>query len=279
MLITLQDTPALRLHPDDDVAIALVPLSARRRIEVAGHAVRLNADIGAGHKLALRWLGLGQPVRRYGQATGFAPRRIAPGDFVHSHNLAVGDMKLDYQFGTDIRPLDLVPPEQRRTFMGYRRADGRAGTRNTIAIIGTVNCSAHTVRQIAARARAELLPKFPNVTDIVGVAHKNGCASRTSGHEIELLRRTLAGFARHPNVAGYLFVGLGCEVNQFEDLLRSQRERLGDIGLPPYIGIQDTGGVAATIEAGLAEVARLLPRANQSIREPVPVSELALALQ
>ncbi|HEU5103119.1 MAG TPA: altronate dehydratase family protein [Roseiflexaceae bacterium] len=279
MLITLQDTPALRLHPDDDVAIALVPLSANRRIEVAGHSLRLSADIGAGHKLALRGLETGQPVRRYGQVIGFATRPIAPGDFVHSHNLAVGDMQLDYQFGTDIRPIDLVPPEERRTFLGYRRADGRAGTRNTIAIIGTVNCSAHTLRQIAARARAELLPMFPNVTDIVGLAHKNGCASATSGQEIELLRRTLAGFARHPNVAGYLFVGLGCEANQFEDLLRSQRNRLGDVGLPPYIGIQDTGGVAATIEAGLQEVARLLPRANEYRREPVPVSELALALQ
>jgi altronate hydrolase len=279
MLITLQDTPALRLHPDDDVAIALVPLSANRKIEVAGRPLRLAANVDAGHKLALRGIEVGQPVRRYGQVIGFATRPIAPGDHVHSHNLAVGDMKLDYQFGTDVRPVQLIPPEERRTFMGYRRADGRAGTRNTIVIINTVNCSAHTVRQIGARARAELLPKFPNVTDIVGLAHKNGCAGRVSGHEIDMLRRTLAGFAHHPNVAGYLFVGLGCESNQFEALLESQRDRLGDLRLPPYIGIQDTGGVAATIEAGLKEVAALLAQANQFRREPLPVSELALALQ
>jgi altronate hydrolase len=279
MLITLQDTPALRLHPDDDVAIALVPLSANRKIEIAGRPVRLNADVGAGHKLALRGVEIGQPVRRYGQVIGFATRPIAPGDHVHSHNLAVGDMKLDYQFGTDVRPVELIPPEQRRTFMGYRRVDGRAGTRNTIVIISTVNCAAHTVRQIAARGRAELLPKFPNVTDIVGLSHKSGCAGPVSGREIDLLRRTLAGFARHPNVAGYLFVGLGCEANQFEALLESQRDRLGDVGPPPYIGIQDSGGVAATIEAGLQEVARLLPRADESRREPLPVGELALALQ
>jgi altronate hydrolase len=279
MLITLQNTPALRLHPDDDVAIALVPLSANRKIEVAGRPLRLAANVDAGHKLALRGIEVGQPVRRYGQVIGFATRPIAPGDHVHSHNLAVGDMKLDYQFGTDVRQVQLIPPEERRTFMGYRRADGRAGTRNTIVIINTVNCSAHTVRQIGARARAELLPKFPNVTDIVGLAHKNGCAGRVSGHEIDMLRRTLAGFARHPNVAGYLFVGLGCESNQFEALLESQRDRLGDLRLPPYIGIQDTGGVAATIEAGLKEVAALLAQANQFRREPLPVSELALALQ
>ena len=159
---------------------------------------------------------------------GFATRPIAPGDHVHTHNLAVGEMQLDYQFGVDMRILSpLVPPEQRRTFQGYRRADGSVGTRNTLVLITTVNCSAHTVRQIAARARAELLPRFPNVTDIVALAHRAGCASAASGPEIEMLRRTLAGFARNPNVAGYLFVGLGCETNQFEALFESQRARLG----------------------------------------------------
>jgi altronate hydrolase len=279
MLITLQDTPALRLHPADDVAIALVPLSANRRIEVAGQTLRMNADVAAGHKLALRGIETGQPLRRYGQVIGFATRPIAPGDHVHTHNLAVGEMQLDYQFGVDVHPVASVPPEQRRTFQGYRRADGSVGTRNTLVLISTVNCSAHTVRQIAARARAELLPRFPNVTDIVGLAHRAGCASAASGPEIEMLRRTLAGFARNPNVAGYLFVGLGCETNQFEALFESQRERLGDLRLPPYIGIQDSGGVAAAIEEGLQALAVRLPHANKFQRENVPVSELMLALQ
>jgi altronate hydrolase len=279
MLITLQDTPALRLHPDDDVAIALVPLSANRRVEVAGQSVRLNADVAAGHKLALRGVETGQPVYRYGQVIGFATRPIAPGDHVHTHNLAVGDMRLDYQFGTDVRSVDRVPESERRTFMGYRRASGRAGTRNTILVIGTVNCSAHTVRTIAARARAELLPRFPNVTDIVGIAHKSGCGTRDGSPELDMLQRTLAGFARNPNVAGYVFIGLGCEVNQFETLLTSQRDRLGELRLPPYIGIQDSGGVAATIEEGLKAVAARLPQADTARREPIPLSELALALQ
>ena len=279
MLITLQDTPALRLHPDDDVAIALVPLSANRRIDVAGQALRMSANVAAGHKLALRGIETGQPLRRYGQVIGFATRPIAAGDHVHTHNLAVGEMQLDYQFGVDVRPVASVPPEQRRTFQGYRRADGSVGTRNTLVLISTVNCSAHTVRQIAARARAELLPRFPNVTDIVGLAHRAGCASASSGPEIDMLRRTLAGFARNPNVAGYLFVGLGCETNQFEALFESQRARLGDLRLPPYIGIQDSGGVAAAIEEGLQALAVRLPHANEFQRESVPVSELMLALQ
>ena len=277
MLITLHDTPALRLHPDDDVAIALVPFAAGRAIDVAGQRIRLAANVDAGHKIALRAVEPGQPVRRYGQVIGFATRPIAPGDHVHAHNLAVGDMRLDYQFGTDIRPIPDVPSAERRTFMGYRRPHGRAGTRNAIVIIGTVNCSAHAVRLIAARARAELLPRFPHVTDVVGLAHKGGCGTRAGSSELDMLQRTLAGFARNPNVAGYLFVGLGCEVNQFESLLDSQR--LDGFRLPPYIGIQDAGGIAATVEQGVQAVAALLPRADMARREPVPLSELALALQ
>ncbi|MBK9943016.1 MAG: altronate dehydratase [Kouleothrix sp.] len=279
MRITLQDTPAIQLHPSDDVAIALAPLGARRTIDVAGQAVRLQADVGAGHKFALRAVAAGQPVRRYGQVIGFASRPIAPGEHVHSQNLGVGDMQLDYQFGTDLQPVAMVPPEQRRSFMGYRRADGRTGTRNTLVIITTVNCAAHAVRQIAARARAELLPHFPHVTDIVALAHKSGCATREGSPELDMLQRTLAGFAHNPNVADYLFVGLGCETNQFESIFTRQRGQFGDVRLPPYIGIQDSGGVAATIEAGVRELAARLPRANACRREPVPVSELVLALQ
>jgi altronate hydrolase len=279
MLISFQETPALVLHPDDDVAVALMPLPAGRVLTLGGRTLRLGANIAAGHKIGLRDVPEGRPLRRYGQVIGFATRPVAAGDHVHSHNLAVGAMTLEYEFGTDLRAPLALPDAGRRTFMGYRRPDGRAGTRNTIAVIATVNCAAHTVRKIAARARDELLPRFPNVTDVIGVAHRSGCATKTSGPEIEMLRRTLAGFARHPNVAGYLFVGLGCETNQFEDLLASQRARLGAIGLPPYLGIQDEGGVAATIEAGVRAVEQLLPLADSSRREPVPLAELCLALQ
>jgi altronate hydrolase len=279
MLITLQDKPALRLHPNDDVAIALVPLARHRAIDNGNHPVRLTTDVGPGHKFALRAIEVGQPVRRYGQVIGFATHSIAPGDHVHTHNLAVGEMRLDYQFGADVRPVVPVPPDERRTFQGYRRADGSVGTRNTLVVISTVNCAAHTVRQIAARARAELLPRFPNITDVVAIAHRAGCASAASGPEIDMLRRTLAGFARNPNVAGYLFVGLGCETNQFEALFESQRARLGDLRLPPYVGIQDAGGVAPAIDEGLQALAARMVRANEYRRERVPVSELSVALQ
>jgi altronate hydrolase len=276
MLIALQETPALRLHPDDDVAIALAPLGAGRTLTVAGHTLHLERPIGAGHKIALRARAPGDPVHRYGQVIGFATAPIAPGEHVHSHNLAVGAMQLHHAFGSDIRQ---PPPVEPRSFMGYRRVGRRAATRNTVAVLGTVNCSAFTVRRIAERARAELLPRYPNVTDVVALTHRAGCATRDNSPELEVLQRTLAGFARHPNVAGYLFVGLGCEVNHFESLLGTQQARLGTIGLPPYIGIQDAGGVQATIEAGLAALRPLLAEADRACREPVPLAELVLGLQ
>lgn len=274
MLITLQETPALRLHSDDDVAVALAPLTAGRTVMLHDLRITLHDSIAAGHKLALHPIAPGAPVRRYGQVIGFATRAIQAGEHVHTQNLAVGDMNLDYQIGAAVHPLD--PAAEPRTFLGYRRAYGRAGTRNTIAIIGTVNCAAHVVRTIAARARTELLPQFPNVTDIVGLAHKNGCGTREASPELDVLQRTIAGFARNPNVAAYIFVGLGCEVNQFEALMASQRLN-GQT--PIYIGIQDAGGVARAIDAGLRTVEGLLPLANQSVREPLPISHLAIGLQ
>jgi altronate hydrolase len=279
MQISFQQHPALLLHPNDDVAIALLPLHAGRKLNLGGQQVHVSEPIGPGHKIALRSIEPGQPVRRYGQLIGIAKTQIAPGSHVHSHNMSVGELERHYEPGSDLRPVELVPPSERRSFMGYRRANGRAGTRNTVVIIGTVNCSAHTVRRIAERARTELLPAFPNVTDVVGLAHKSGCATRDNSPELGLLQRTLAGFAAHPNVAACLFVGLGCEVNQFEGVLQAVRERLGNDQLPPYMGIQDTGGVAATIEAGVAAVAQLLRPANAFTREPLPVSELCVGLQ
>lgn len=279
MLISLHETSALQLHADDNIVVALAPLPAGRTIDIGGKALRLLSAIGAGHKIATQALEPGQPVRRYGQVIGFATRAIAAGEHVHSHNLAVGDMALDYQIGADVRPIPWAAAEARRTFLGYKRAEGRGGTRNTIAVIATVNCAAHTVRRIVERARTELLPRFPNVTDIIGLTHKHGCAMRDSGLELDMLQRTLAGFARHPNVAGCLFVGLGCEVNHFSALLTAQQARLNGADLPLYVGIQDTGGVAATVEAGVQALARLLPHADTFRREPLPLSDLAVALQ
>lgn len=295
------DAVAIRLHPDDDVAIAKVNLAAGTTLRAAAGCepgeVSTRQLIPSGHKVALRAVAQGRPIRRYGQVIGFATRPIAPGDHVHVHNCAVAELARDYAFGVDVKPVDFVPEDRRRRFMGYRRADGRAGTRNTIAVIGTVNCSAHTVRRIAHHFTPEVLAAFPNVDGVIAIAHGFGCATRVGSEDYTLLQRTLAGIAAHPNVGGYILVGLGCETNQIGELVanyrlaareaatlrRADREpSAGGRGPslpPPSLTIQDTGGVRKTIAAGIAMVEALLPVVNQFAREPVPISELTVALQ
>jgi len=273
MHISFQEKPAIRLHEDDNVAIALVPLSSGRRL----FDVVTTSAIGAGHKLALHDIARGQPIRRYGQIIGFATQQIQAGDHVHSHNLSVGSMQLDYAVSSNIR--EFTPTAHSRTFQGYLRANNNAGTRNTVAVIATVNCASHTVRKIVERAKRELWPNYPNVTDIIVLSHKHGCATRDGSPELGMLQRTLAGFAHNPNVAGYLFIGLGCETNQFEALFNAHRDRFGAMNLPAYLAIQDEGGVAATIDAGVNALIPVLQHANQYTRQAVPLRNLSLALQ
>jgi altronate hydrolase len=236
--------------------------------------------IPSGHKIALRAIAAGEPLRRYGQIIGFATQPIAPGDQVHSHNLAIGDFARDYRFCSDVQPVEYVPEAERRTFMGYPRADGRVGTRNYIAVLSSVNCSAHTVREIAHYFTPERLAAYPNVDGVIAIAHSSGCGIRMGGADYTILQRTLAGMARHPNVGGCLMVGLGCETNQVNELVDNYHLRLQSPQQPPpSLTIQGEGGIRKTVQAGIAAVERLLPMVNATARRPQPVSELMLALQ
>lgn len=258
MHISLQERPAIRLHNDDNVAIALVPLSSGRKVL----DVVTTSMIGAGHKIALCDVAVGHAIRRYGQIIGFATQHIRAGDHVHSHNLSVASMELDYAVASDIRPITSAP--EQRTFNGYMRSNGSAGTRNTVAVIATVNCASHTVRKIVERAKRELWPSYPNVTDIIVLSHKHGCATRDGSPELGMLQRTLAGFAHNPNVAGYLFIGLGCETNQFESLFNAHRAQFGAMNLPAYLAIQDEG-------ASLLRLKQASRRLFQSSNMPIHV--------
>lgn len=293
------DDVAVLLHPSDDVAVAKRTLTAGTtlRASAATPAVRVDVLIPTGHKFAVRAVPAGQVVRRYGQIIGFAKSDVRLGDHVHLHNLGLGTLSLDYAFCSDVPVVQFVAPEQRRTFMGYRRADGRSGTRNYLAIISSVNCSAHTVRKIAHHFTAERLADFPNVDGVIAIAHGFGCATRAGSDDYTLLQRTLAGIAIHPNIGGYILVGLGCETNQLSELISNyqlawkdapavRRQAVSGRGgeaqtplPPPSLYIQESGGIRKTIDAGIDLVQSLLPDVNRYKRVPLPVSGLTVALQ
>jgi altronate hydrolase len=275
--VDVADVAAL-LHPNDSVAIAKRPLASGTMLRLAdGHEVRVSQLVPAGHKVSLRAVDNGDPLRRYGQIIGFATRSIAAGEHVHSHNLAVHAFERDYAFCRDYAPVELVPEEERRTFAGFRRPDGRAGTRNYVAVLASVNCaSSATVAVVDQIVRSGVLADFPNVDGVIGFPHKGGCGAHIGSSGLHQLQRTLAGVVHHPNVAAYVILSLGCEVNQPSDLIEYT-----DLGrdAPTVITIQDDGGFAKTVERGVEAVTRLLPVADTAVRVPIPASELMVALQ
>lgn len=265
------DVVAVRLHPLDEVAIVKCPLAPGLRLTGAGIAVRQM--VPQGHKLALRDVPQGEPVHRYGQVVGFATRAIRAGEHVHSHNLGVRAFGREYAFSQEARPTALVPEVERRTFQGYRRAGGGAGTRNYVAVISSVNCSASVSRYVAERFR-DVGSRYPRVDGVIALTHRGGCGAHYGGAGVDLLQRTLAGFARHPNIAGYVLIGLGCEVNQVPDMVERQ-----SLEADRALLIQEEGGLLETVEAGVRAVESLLLAADDCRREPIPASELAVALQ
>ncbi len=265
----------IRLHPSDNIVIAKESLQAGVRLTDDQGDVVVKQTIPGGHKIAVAPIAAGEVVRRYGQIIGFAAQDIRPGEHVHSHNLSMGAFDRDYAVGADARPIELAPEAHRRTFMGYRRPDGRVGTRNTVAVISTVNCSAHVAREIAHYFTPERLARYPHVGGVIALTHVYGCSMQIGGADYRQLQRVLAGMAQHPNVGAYVLVGLGCEVNQLVDLIRQHHLPDG----APTLTIQDLGGTRKTIAAGVQAVEALLPHVNAVQRTPQLISELTIALQ
>src|SRR3984893_11745938 len=263
----------IRLHPNDDVVIA-------RQQLVSGTAlldenVKVSGLVPPGHKVATRAIGVGEPVKRYDQIIGFAKRPIAAGEHVHLHNLAMGDFARDYAFGVDVKPTQYADPAA--TFMGIVRPDGRVATRNYIGILSTVNCSATVAHGIADTFKGVALAQFANVDGVVALTHGSGCGMDVQGESMQVLRRTLGGYAKHANFAGVLIVGLGCEANQIGGLMRA--EGLQESAFLQTMTIQDSGGTAKTVREGVARLKEMLPVANRARRQTVPASHLTLALQ
>src|SRR5262245_9533550 len=268
---------AVHLRPEDNTAIAARTLSEGTEIRHNGTTLRLTGRVGLGHKLALRDIREGEAVYKYGQVIGFASRDIPAGSHVHIHNVRADAFERDYAFCRDRPPPP--PPAEPRSFMGYDRGDGRYGTRTYILIISTVNCSASTSKYISERFRATgLLKQYPNVDGVVATTHKGGCAMQYDGPDHHQLDRTLAGFAKHPNVAAYLLVGLGCETGQAIHLIENQGllQLNGPRKKPLVLTIQECGGIARTVEAGVRAIAELLPQVNDVRRTTLPASRLVL---
>jgi altronate hydrolase len=278
-MIEIHEKPAagsaIRLHDNDNIVIARTDLPLGAKLEREG--ISLRSQVQAGHKIAARAIRLGEPILKYNVVIGFANADIAPGTFVHSHNMEFREFDRDYAHAQEYKPVEMVPESERATFMGIVRENGQVATRNFVGVLSTVNCSATVVHKIAEYFTEERLAEYPNIDGVVAFAHGTGCGMEMTGEPMDLLRRTMAGFIRHANLASALVVGLGCERNQIKGLMQEQKLDASD--RLQMLVMQETGGTRKTIEAGIAAVKTMLPEANRVTRTRVPASHIMVGLQ
>ncbi|MGD0733460.1 MAG: altronate dehydratase family protein [Terracidiphilus sp.] len=277
MTDTLQTALApIQLNPADNVAVVRERINPVLTVEIQG--IRPQGKIPGGHKIAIAAIARGEPVTKYGQTIGFATEDISPGQHVHTHNLTVGEFTRDYAIGADAVAPIMVPEAERANFLGYARPDGRVGTRNYIAVISSVNCSATVCKAIAQHfSMPGVMDRFQGVAGVIALTHGGGCAFNSNTEGYRYLTRTIAGYATHPNVGGVLMVGLGCESNQIPSLL--EREQLTESDRLHTMTIQAVGGTRRTIEAGICAVEEMMPAVGAIKRTRQSATHLALALE
>ena len=273
--MSTKNSLTIRLNPKDNTLIALRELSPGCRIPDEEIVVR--DPIPAGHKVATVSIKKDARIFKYGQIIGIARTDIQAGTHVHTHNVSMSEFGRDYAIGADARPTDYIPEPRQATFQGIVRADGQVATRNYIGVLPSVGCSASISRFIADAFTDELLAAYPNVDGVVGLTQTAGCGCPAYGEGFEILQRSLAGYARHPNFWGVVFVGLGCEVNQVDLVLANtgleRNARLHSLT------IQETGGTRPTIARGVDLIKEMLPDANQATRQSVPAANLVLGME
>src|SRR3954470_19515445 len=249
--------PVIRLHEADNVVIA------RSNVEIGtklGDGLSARSQVPSGHKIATRLIKKGEPILKYNVTIGFAATDIAPGTFVHSHNMEFREFDRDYAYAKEYRPVQLLPENERASFMGIVRENGQVGTRNYVGVLSTVNCSATVVHKIAEYFTPERLAEYPNIDGVVAFAHGTGCGMEMTGEPMDLLRRTMAGYALHANIAGALVVGLGCERNQVSKLFKEQGLE-SNSRLRSFV-MQDEGGTTKTIAAGVGAGKEMVPESH-----------------
>jgi altronate hydrolase len=265
---------AIRLHADDNVVVAVDQVPAGALVQ----GVTAVERVPRGHKMASAPIATGAPVRKFGQIIGFAAKPVAPGEWVHEHNVEMHDFTRDYRFAEAAPKVDILPAEERATFEGFRRKDGKVGTRNYIGILTSVNCSASVARFMAqAVERSGILRDYPTIDGVIALVHGGGCALDVKGEGYDILKRTQWGYATNPNVAGVVMVGLGCEGFQ----IGRWKDAYGIVESDTFrsFTIQGTGGTKKTVAAGVEAIQSMLPIAAKAKRETIAASELVLALQ
>jgi altronate hydrolase len=261
--------PCYRISPRDDVAIALRDLDAGEHVTLDDLAIELVDAIPRSHKFALRSMSAGEPVRKYGQVIGRATAQVARGAHVHTHNLATLLSGVnEYRFAPR-SDSTTAPTAEPLTFMGYRRADGRVGTRNEIWILCTVGCVGRTAERIARLAADRCKDR---VDGVYAFPHQFGCSQL--GGDLERTRKLIAALAHHPNAGGVLILGLGCESNQLEPLLQEipQSQRA-------HIRTFAAQATSDEVEEGLRLVEELADIAARLERQPCPIASLAVGLK
>jgi altronate hydrolase len=273
--MSTESSPVIRLNTADNVVVAAKNLSQDQHIATE-NVVCLSA-VDQGHKVATTDIAKGENVRKYGQIIGVAVNPIRAGEHVHTHNMAMAHFDRQYEYGIETRSTNYVTPKERAVFDGYLRSNGRVGTRNYIGVMATCHCSASVTRWIAQAFDEKALAGFPNVDGVVAMDHPSGCGLADHGDGIDYLRRTLSGWAHHPNFAGIVLIGHGCEINQIDDLTAYMN--LDPQSSITTMNIQGSGGTRTTVEKGIAAVQAMLPEANVATRQSVPVKHLMVGLE
>jgi altronate hydrolase len=273
---------AIIVDTRDNLAVVKEPTAPGLEVALpTGRVLRVNESVPPGHRFATRDIPAGEFVLQYGHPIGTS-LGIREGDYISHANMS-DDVPVVRDLPEDLSTAapEYISERERATFKGFRRPDGRVGTRNFVLIVPTSMCASHEAQQIAMMA--EFLhykrERFPNVDGVVAIPHNKGCGCQ-DGSTIDVMLRTLSNYADHPNVGGVVLMDLGCEKTNLARVEKYLLKREKAFDKPvAKIGIQDVGGTQAAIEQGLREVERMLPEVNRIEREECPVSELVLGVK
>lgn len=268
-------SPFIRLNPKDNVIVARRDVEAG--VEVPEEGFITLTEVPAGYKVAARDIEKHEMILKYNTCIGFAREDIPAGTMMHSHNIVFEHIDLDYAYGRDYHPVEFFPPEERAVFQGYVRENGQVGTRNYIAVLVAGNCAATVARKIADHFTPDKLKAYSNVSGVVPFITGLGCGMEMTGPFMDLLRRTIMGYATNPNVGAALVVALGCERNNIDGMFEFAGIQESD--KIRKLVIQDVGGTRKSIEAGIAEVEKMLLLVNQYERQTVSAEHLCVALE